>query len=149
MEPATRGTLRTIAAQLAVIVGVIHLGLGAYHAVGGTGGTAGDPRVLLWAVAGAALVGGVAVAAVGWGRRRLYVLGVVVTTALVAAHFLWPVVAGVSFYPGPPLATAPGNPLGYVHGQLLQTEPVGKIAVATELALLVLLVVLLNYGDSR
>lgn len=149
MEPATRGTLRTIAAQLAVIVGVIHLGLGTYSAFGGTGGSADDPRIVLWTVVGVALVGGVAVAAIGWRRRHLYVLGVLVIVMLVSVYVLWPVVAAESFYLGPPPATSPVDPLGYVHGQLLQPDPVAKIAVATELALLVLLVLLLHSGDPR
>lgn len=149
MEPATRGTLETIAGQLAAIVGVVHIGLGAYFAVGGAGGAAGDPRGVLWTIAGAVLVGGVAVAAVGWRRRRLYALGVVVTVLLVSAHFLWPVVAGSSFYLGPTPVTSPANLPGYVHELVRESEPVAKLAVATELALLVLLLVLLRDENPR
>jgi hypothetical protein len=149
METATRGTIRTIGGQLAVIVGVVHLGLGLYAAVGGSGVAASDPRVAIWSVAGAVLVGGVALAAVGWHHRQLYVLGLVVTGSLVAAYLLWPALAGTSFYLGSGVAAPPLTPLGYVHGLVLGAPPLAKIALATEAALLAVLLVLLSSPEPR
>lgn len=150
VETATRETMRTIAGQLAAIVGVVHLGLGTYYVVGASGAAvAGDLRVLLWAVAGAVLLGGVALAAVGWGRRPLYGLGLAVTGLLLAGHLLWPVVEGGSFYLGPVPSASLADPLGYAHAQVFGVRSVVKLAVATELALVSVLVVLLSEDEPR
>jgi hypothetical protein len=147
MHTATRGSLRTIVAQLAVIAGVLHLGLGTYYSVGGAGMLADDLRLVLWAVAGAVLVGGVAVAAVGWHRRVLYKVGTVTVVALVGAHFLWPLAVGGNFYLGSPPARGTG-PIGYLLAMVLDARPVTKLVLAVEVVLLALLVGLLADGEG-
>jgi len=144
MEKAIRGTLRTIGGQLAVIVGLTHLGMGTYYVAGiGGAATSGDFRVLFWILAGGVLVAGVAAGTFGW-RRRLYLIGGAVTGVLIGAHFLWPAMTGGSLYLDPPPTVGGADLLGYLYAQTLGARPITRILLATELALLVVLVVLVS-----
>lgn len=143
MDTASRETLQMIAGQLAAIVGVLHLGMGTYYVVGASGAAvSGDPRVLLWGIAGTVLVAGVAAGALGWLPRGLYAGGIGVVFGLLAGHFLWPILVGGSFYLGPAPVTPASDVLGYLHEQVTAVRPVAQAAVAIELALVVLLVAL-------
>jgi hypothetical protein len=148
MQTATRGSLQTIAGQLAVIAGVLHLGLGMYYSVGGPGALAGDRRIVLWLAAGAALVGGVVVAAVGWQRERLYKAGIGIVGSLVAMHFLWPMVASGNFYLGPPQVGGLG-PVGQLVALVVDARPIAKVTLGVELVLLAVLVVLVVDAGPR
>lgn len=148
MQTATRGSLQTIAGQLAVIAGVLHLGLGMYYSVGGPGALADDLRVVVWTVAGAVLVGGVAVAAIGWERERLYKVGIGVVAALLATHFLWPALTGTNFYLGVP-PTGGHGPVGYVVALVVDARPIAKVVLGVELVLLALLLVLVTDPAPR
>lgn len=148
MESATRSSLRTIAGQVAAIVGVIHLGLGLFYTVG-PGAVAGDPRVLAWGLAGVVLVGGVALASVGGPDRRLSALGAAVVGMLLVGYLFWPALVGGSLYLGPGPTATLANPVGYVRAQLFGARSIAKVVLALELVLLALLVVLLSDDGPR
>lgn len=148
MESATRSNVRAIAGQLAIIVGVVHLGLGMFYTVG-PGAVARDLRVVVWAVAGAVLVGGVALATFGWQHRRLYEIGAAVVGLLVAGHLFWPVFAQGSLYVGPGPSVTLADPLGYVYAQLFEARTIAKVLLVLELLLLSLPVVLLSDDGLR
>lgn len=141
METATRSNLRTIAGQLAVIVGGVHLGLGAYYTLG-RGAASGDPRVLVWSVAGSVLLLGTALVLAGWEHDHLHAVGAALVGLLLGGHLLWPVLAQGSLYLGAHPPVGLGDPLGYVHAQLFRARPIAKVLLALEVLLLALLVVL-------
>jgi hypothetical protein len=148
MQTATRGSLQTIAGQLAVIAGVLHLGLGMYYSVGGPGALADDRRIVLWLAVGAVFVGGVAFAALGWQRERLFKAGIGFVGALVAMHFLWPLAASGNFYLGPPSVAGRG-PIGHLMALVVDARPIAKVVLGVELVLLALLLVLVTDTEPR
>lgn len=149
METATRGTLGAIGGQLALIVGAAHLGLWLFFVLARPAVVAGDPRVLVWLLAGALLVGGTAVAALGRHPRWLHAAGAGLVGLLVAGHLLWPATVGGNLYlgavGGPPIA----DPVGYLAARLMGGRTVTKVIVRLELLLFAVLFVLVADGEPR
>lgn len=142
METATRDSVRAIAGQLAVITGTVHLGFAAFHVVAGQRTGPGDPRILVWTVAGVVLFVGVLAARKARYRRRVHALGATVVGLLVAGHLLWPAVAGEALYLGATPRASLAAPLAYVAEGLLDASLLGGVLLGVEVALLGLLAVL-------
>ena len=93
MNAEETGRLRVVAALLALVVAGIHL---LHPSQGGVAlvvyaqvGYLGDPRPLLFTLAGFALVFGVVAGYVGVDRRPLYLGGIGVALSLLAGFALW------------------------------------------------------------
>jgi hypothetical protein len=154
MDESVLRRLRWVAAALALVVALIHL-LHPTHGghalvIYASAGYLGDPRPLLFALGGFALVFGVILGYQGFAGRPLYVGGIVVTLSFFLGYGLWHTVLDHGAFWPYLESNEPhgGNPLFIVLAHL-RIEPLARLSRLAELALLFCLAVLLYCDDQQ
>jgi len=147
MDAAETARLRAAAGLLALVVAGIHI---LHPSQGGVAllvyaqvGYLGDPRPLLFALAGFALVFGVVAGSVGLDRRPLYLGGAAVTLSLLAGFVLWhTVLEHGGFWPHLQANGHPDRSALLVAADHLRRDPLLLASKLAELGLLAALAVL-------
>ncbi|WP_227354730.1 hypothetical protein [Haladaptatus salinisoli] len=137
--------VRFVAAQLAVVVAVIHLSLGALNWTRWMMAGFLVPRDLRWplfVVSGLAMVVGLFLAAAGAPRRPLYAGGIVLVLAYLVGYFGWHAGGHRPLFLFGPGTQHAGPLLPFLLDHLL-AGPVEFVTVVSEVSLLVLLAYLL------
>lgn len=147
MNETGRRRLQVLTAALALVVAALHLLHPSHggHAlvVYAAAGYLGDPRPLLFALGGFALVFGVVLGVNGFAGRPLYLGGIVVALAFFLGYAAWHTVLGHgAFWPHiEPRGHVEGHPVVVV-GEHLLVERLALLSRLAELALVACLVVL-------
>ena len=147
MNAEETGRLRAVAALLALVVAGIHL---LHPSQGGVAlvvyaqvGYLGDPRPLLFTLAGFALVFGVVAGRVGVDRRPLYLGGAAVALSLLGGFVLWhTVLEHGGFWPRLEPNAHPDRGAALVAVDHLRRDPLLLASKLAELGLLAALCVL-------
>jgi len=145
MDERTAGLLRLGAGQLAAIVGMLHLWLGlrlwSAYAAGGIY-LPPDVRAPLWTVSGIAVIVAVAIIALeDLSGRLAYAAGIALSLVYVLGYYSWHLGGHRSFFFGVDPDLHGADPVTFVLDHAF-AGPVEFFALFTEVALLVLLIVL-------
>lgn len=138
-----------IGGALAYIVAGIHLlhpqrGIPRLVRIIGTGNASlliSDPRPLAFALSGTALIAGVGLAAVGWRRKLIYLLGMLLMVIYLTGYFAWHLTGHGGFLPVREPVYHGLHPAEAVVSHLLE-YPVARASKIVEAALLLVLAVL-------
>jgi hypothetical protein len=139
-----------LAANLAVIVATIHIALGVYNwyryaRIGIY--VPPDLRWPLFVASGVAVLGAIVLVARGWPRRPFYLGGIGLMIVYIVGYFWWHIGGHrLPFAPGP--RTHHHGPLSvYILDHIVAAPPYTQLALATELLLLLGLLVLLAHPE--
>jgi hypothetical protein len=145
MDSDTISPVHFVAAQLAVIVAVIHLSLGTLNWARWMMVGFLVPRDLRWplfVISGAAIIIALFLAAAGADRRPLYIGGIAFMVVYIVGYFGWHVGGHRSLLLFGPGTQHTGPLLPFLLDHLL-AGPVEFVTIVSEVSLLVLLVYLL------